>query len=62
MLNQNTLNYLYLLSDKKKKDISLRPLNNDKKRIKSIDIDINKENIKQKDIDKQKLANPYCTP
>lgn len=56
MLDYNTTNFLDLLSDINKKNINSRRLNNSKQKVKlaNIMIDINKEDIRSIDIDKQK--------
>lgn len=52
MLNYNIINFLDLLIDKNKKNISLKKLNNDKKWIKLVNINNNKKEIKSVNINK----------
>lgn len=55
ILNYNTTNFLDLLLDNYKENISSRGWNNGKKEIKKADMDSDKKNIRPANIDKQKL-------
>lgn len=61
VLGYNTTNLLDLLSDNNKEYISLKISYNGKERIKSVNINKNKKDIKPIDIDKKRLATPNQT-